>query len=273
LSMSSSSSSSSSPSASTKGQIKGKNWFPLESSPELLNKYISTLGVSLSQCSFHDVYGVDDDLLSMVPSPVFAVLLLFPHSESQIEFSKKEQNLLEIAQNQQKEKGIRIEIDEENKSQNEIKNSIFHIKQSIGNACGTIGILHSILNNVEDLSLDQHKFLYQFYQKGKNKNFIERGQLLEDSDDIEESHQAVAAEGKSDINHEINENLHFICFTHKLGFLWELDGMKTQPICHGPCDKDNVLTNSIRIIKEFMVRDPEDVRFNITALGPGIDED
>lgn len=45
-----------------------------------------------------------------------------------------------------------------------------------------------------------------------------------------------------------------------------LDGRKPYPINHGASSKDTLLEDACRVVKEFMARDPEEVRFTIVAL-------
>jgi ubiquitin carboxyl-terminal hydrolase L3 len=49
-------------------------WPPLESDPEIFNEYMTKLGMS-EQFGFGELYGFDDEMLAMVPQPVYAVIL------------------------------------------------------------------------------------------------------------------------------------------------------------------------------------------------------
>merc|ERR1711964_754241 len=100
------------------------SWIPLESNPTIITEYSQKLGLEPG-VKFSDIYGTDDDLLSMIPDPCHAFILLFPITPKYIDFSKKEAETLE----------------------SEYPDSIFFMEQQVGNACGTIGVIHALANN------------------------------------------------------------------------------------------------------------------------------
>jgi ubiquitin carboxyl-terminal hydrolase L3 len=102
---------------------------PLESDPSLLTEYAQTLGLAPS-LAFHDVYSISDpDLLSFVPRPVHALLLVFP-------VTKVYENY-RIAQDSGRELYM---------GQDHPDGEILWFRQTIGNACGTMGVIHALFN-------------------------------------------------------------------------------------------------------------------------------
>jgi ubiquitin carboxyl-terminal hydrolase L3 len=85
-----------------------------------------------------DVYGLDVDMLAMVPRPVLAVLLLFPINDQFEDFCKQQTE----------------EITEKGQT---VSDKVFYVKQNISNSCGTIALIHSIANNS-----DQYDYKYKF---------------------------------------------------------------------------------------------------------------
>lgn len=95
-----------------------------------MNSLLHKLGLSTS-LGFQDVFSIDDaDLLAFVPRPAYALLLIFPVSETYEKFRRQED----------KNKG-----DYDGAGAGE---PVVWYKQTIGNACGLIGLLHGVSNGV-----------------------------------------------------------------------------------------------------------------------------
>ncbi|XP_068626769.1 ubiquitin carboxyl-terminal hydrolase isozyme L3 [Battus philenor] len=219
---------------------------PLESNPEVMNKFLQKLGVP-DKWNIVDVMGLEPEMLSWVPRPVLSVMLLFPVSNAYEEYKQKEEN--EILSKGQ-----------------EVTNNIFYMKQNISNACGTVALVHSIANNIDKISLsDGH--LKKFLEEAKGLDASARGTLLEKSEGIINAHKELAREGQTNTpSAEDPVNHHFITFVHVDGALYELDGRKAFPINHGPTSPDSLLEDAAAICKQFIARDPNEVRFTVVAL-------
>lgn len=141
------------------------------------------------------------------------------------------------------------------------------MKQTVHNACGTVALVHSLLNNLDAINLNDG-VLKSYYEKAKNLTPEERGKLLEADEAFTTSHQELAQEGQTaaDPNEEVNH--HFISLVNKNGILYELDGRKSFPIEHGSTSADSLLKDAANVCKEFMARDPTEIRFTILALVP-----
>lgn len=102
----------------------------MEANPTVFNTLSSSLTLS-KKLTFHDVYSLDDtDLLSFIPRPALALILIFPASSHEFEdwFKKDEENRHEFV----------------NPNDGNCPSDIIWFKQTIGNACGLYGILHAL---------------------------------------------------------------------------------------------------------------------------------
>ncbi|KAJ3314905.1 Ubiquitin carboxyl-terminal hydrolase isozyme L3 [Boothiomyces sp. JEL0838] len=203
-------------------------WIPLEANPEVLNKYIKQLGVN-STLEFQDVWSLDPEMLMMIPKPVGALLLLFP-----------------ITENFKKER--RIKLDSIEKDSQYISPKLYYMKQTIGNACGTIGLIHTLANTLEYSDIGNGAFA-SLYQKSINASPSDRAKILEESKELAQIHETNSLAGQTEAPPAEDEvNLHFVAFVEKEGYLYEMDGDPGIPICHGKTL--DFLADAARIIQE-----------------------
>ncbi|KAJ3505176.1 hypothetical protein NLJ89_g7552 [Agrocybe chaxingu] len=247
-------------------------WIPLESNPEVFNFWAEKAGLVTSQAHFVDVYGLDEDLLSMVPEPVKAVVLLFP-IDAEGDAKRKEED-------------ERIARD----GQPKIDSTVFWVKQTIGNACGTIGIIHALANS--DVTLTPTGPLQKFIIECQNKTPNERAHLLATTPLFANIHSESASSGQSAAVAETD--LHFTCFVaapdsdirkaaegvelkpedkeDKVSSgmrLIELDGRRAGPVDHGEC-KD-LLKDAANLVKARYLSGTASVYFSLIALTGGAD--
>ncbi|KAI0343185.1 peptidase C12 ubiquitin carboxyl-terminal hydrolase 1 [Trametopsis cervina] len=237
-------------------------WVPLESNPDVMNSWSSKAGLVTSQDQFTDVYGFDPELLAMVPQPVKAVVLLFPIGE---EYEKK-----------RKEEDAKIAKE----GQFPLDPTILWIKQTIGNACGTMGLIHALANS--NVTFEPESPLSKFIELCMDKTPEERAKLLETTPLFADIHAEAAAGGQTaapSANDRVD--LHFTCFVqapspparedgieadeehHRL---IELDGRRGGPVDRGVCK--NLLEDAARFIKETYIPLSTSLEFSMLALAP-----
>ncbi|PIK34742.1 hypothetical protein BSL78_28438 [Apostichopus japonicus] len=220
-------------------------WIPLESNPEVMTKYMYKLGMSKAWM-FTDVFGLDPDLLAMLPQPVVALILLFPETEN--------------IKKADRERLIAIERDGQTVSPN-----VYFLKQTIGNACGTVGLLHAVLNVQDQVNLESP--LKEFAEKTKALSPDERATYMESDKSLSVAHEESAQEGQTEApSAEDHVNNHFIALINKDGCIYEMDGRKEFPINHGATTADTFLNDAAKVCQEFMKHDPNEVRFTVVAL-------
>ena len=240
-----------------------------------MSTLLHKLGLSKA-LQFHDVFSIDDpDLLAFVPRPALALLLVFPVSETYEKFRE-----------------------EEDRNRNEYQGygdgeEVIWYKQTIGNACGLIGLLHGVSNgaardfigmrlpwNARANKTGHQSDLSDLLQRAIPLKPTERADLLVESQTLENAHAAAAATGDTSAPEaEVSVDLHFVCFVKSANnHLWELDGGRKGPIDRGQLTaEDDVLSQDALDagVRSFLKREEQagggDLRFSLLALSPGID--
>ncbi|KAF3448274.1 hypothetical protein FNV43_RR08987 [Rhamnella rubrinervis] len=218
-----------------------KRWLPLEANPDVMNQFLWGLGLKEDEAECYDVYGLDEELLEMVPKPVLAVLFLYP-----ITSQSEEERMLQA--NEKKEP----------------HESVYFMKQTVGNACGTIGLLHAIGNITSEIKLVEGSFLDRFFKSTASMDPMERATFLEKDTEMEVAHSVAATAGDTEASD--NVETHFICFACVEGVLYELDGRKTGPISHGASSPSSLLQDAAKVIKGTIQKNPESLNFNVIAI-------
>ncbi|XP_066322217.1 ubiquitin carboxyl-terminal hydrolase 3-like isoform X1 [Miscanthus floridulus] len=225
----------------------GKRWIPLEANPDVMNQFIWGLGVPEGDVQFCDVYGLDDELLAMVPQPVLAVLFLYP--------------LTSLDEEEKEESSASTTSTAGGK---ELSKKVYFTKQTVGNACGTVGVIHAIGNATSQIKLVEGSYFEKFYKQTADMDPVQRATFLEEDDEMEDAHSVAASAGDTDANVDVNE--HFVCFSCVDGELYELDGRKSQPTSHGPSSPETLLQDAAKVIKARIAENPNSMNFNVMAL-------
>ncbi|KAL8064636.1 hypothetical protein ABFX02_01G103900 [Erythranthe guttata] len=218
-----------------------KRWLPLEANPDVMNQFLWGLGVAPGEAECFDVYGLDDELLEMVPKPVLAVLFLYPLTKQ----SEEE----------------RIEQDSAIK---DLSSEVYFMKQTVGNACGTIGLLHAVGNITSEINLVDGSYLDNFFKSTAKMNPSERATFLENDREMEVAHSVAATAGETEASD--NVDTHFICFSCANGQLYELDGRRAGPISHGASSISTLLKDAAKVIQKIIQKNPDSINFNVIAI-------
>ncbi|TCD67604.1 ubiquitinyl hydrolase 1 [Steccherinum ochraceum] len=232
----------------------GIKWIPIEGNPDVMNQWAKKAGLDTSLFSFTDVYGLEPDLLAMVPRPVKAIILLSPWQPELR--GPRDQEDLHI----------------QHHGQYPIDPSVIWIKQTIGNACGTMGVLHALLNS--HIPFGHDTWLYQLANECKGKDGYERAKILESSNTLAEIHHEAATGGQS-ITPQLEDKVEFgyTCFVEapdpsapgngKTRII-ELDGGRNGPVDKGDCR--SFLEDVTSIIQEKFIKLTENAGFSVIAL-------
>jgi ubiquitin carboxyl-terminal hydrolase L3 len=110
--------------------------------------------------------------------------------------------------------------------------------------------------------------LKAFYESAKGLSAEERGMLLVEDQNITEIHQDVAEGQTEEPSAAAEENtiFHYVALTRVGDELYELDGIKNYPICHGKTSDESFLADAANVCKTFIERDEDELRFTVMAI-------
>ncbi|MCJ1472319.1 ubiquitinyl hydrolase 1 [Lambiella insularis] len=239
-----------------------KRFVPLENNPEVMSSLLHQLGMSKS-IGFHDVYSIDDpELLAFVPRPAYALLLVFPVNERYEKFRSSEDS----GKPEYKGSGPEEEV--------------MWFKQTIGNACGLIALLHGASNGPVKKFIEPGSDLEHLLQEAIPLKPIPRADLLYESRALESAHQSAAQKGDTVApSADDHIELHYVCFVKSAdNNLWEMDGRRIGPLKRGQLgpEEDVLSEKALELgVKSFLRREQEagggELRFSLVALGQSFD--
>ena len=130
----------------------------------MLNTFLLRMGVQGVQ--FEDVWGLDSELLQMIPRPCWALCLLYPCAK--VNKARRE-----------------VFADDSRYEVNPL--DVFYLKQhdKAGNACGTIALIHSVANTPAATFSDE-SVLGNFISENRGKASDILGDALCDAQNIQE---------------------------------------------------------------------------------------
>ncbi|PQE16335.1 Ubiquitin carboxyl-terminal hydrolase isozyme L3 protein [Rutstroemia sp. NJR-2017a WRK4] len=238
----------------------GKKTFTvLENNPEVMNALAKKLGLS-RDLAFYDVYSLTDPgLLSMIPRPVHALLVILPLTPSWNASRLAEDTPLSAYEGSGRDEPV------------------IWFKQTIGHACGSIGLLHCLINGPTKEFILPNTTLSRLREQALPLKMEDRAQMLYDDKEFEDAHQSVAEMGDTaapSASEGDRLGQHFVAFVKgDDGHLWELEGSRKGPLDRGLLADDEDVLSENAIAKGIggVIRMEEeagggDLRFSCIAL-------
>ncbi|ELP87611.1 ubiquitin carboxyl-terminal hydrolase, putative [Entamoeba invadens IP1] len=211
---------------STQGTPQHETWNMLVGDPEVFNNILSDIGVG--NVEVNQVYCLEDDL---VQNSVFGFLVCLPNKVTKTTYLAPE-----------------VALDPQP----------IHIKQTIGNACGGVALLHCLVNNplVQYFDDSTYRKINDICEKKKSyeeraecvkflkESFEKYAESSSSSDDSPREKKADAPKKEKVVNHFEG----IINFNNKV---WILDGRKhlPVPVCEIP-EGQNFKTVALKFLQK-----------------------
>lgn len=227
-----------------------------------MNALKKRLGLS-DELEFYDVWSLDEpEMMAHIPRPAFALLVIIPLTKVWAEERKTE------------------DADKDDYAGVGEKEPVLWFKQTIGNACGSIGLLHLVVNGPARNFILPGSELEKLRREAIPLKLKDRARMLSDSKPFEDAHAEVSILGDTKAPESSIEGHHtghhFVSFVKADdGDLWELEGSRKGPINRGSLAEDeDVLSPKAlelglkRVITLVQDAGIDDLRFSCTVLAP-----
>ncbi|TDL16672.1 hypothetical protein BD410DRAFT_901862 [Rickenella mellea] len=187
---------------------ESSGWHLTESDPGVFSELLKTLGVPLL---VDDLYSLDPEALQTL-KPIHAFIFLF--------------------------KWVSSTSDERGGASGTYDDAFpgFFAHQVVNNACATLAVLNALLN-IPSLTMGPQLQDLQAFTNGMDAQM--RGLAITSSDFLREAHNSLSPPSAISLDglggQKTKEDAyHFVVYLPVAGCLYELDGLKKQPVNHGP---------------------------------------
>ncbi|KAL8936445.1 MAG: hypothetical protein Q9211_004187 [Gyalolechia sp. 1 TL-2023] len=191
-----------------------------------MNELAAKLGLS-SELQFYDVYSLDEpEHLAHIPRPALALLVIIPLTPAWHRSREAE------------------DADTAPYAGAGPDEPVIWFKQTIGHACGSIGLLHSVINGPAVDFITRDSDLATLRSRAIPLDMAQRAEMLYHSEPFEIAHKSVeqAGDSRADPTGE-RDGGHFVSFVKSGGKLWELEGSRKGPLERGSlADDEDVLS-------------------------------
>ncbi|OCF37530.1 ubiquitin carboxyl-terminal hydrolase L5 [Kwoniella heveanensis BCC8398] len=232
-------------------------WSLTESDPQVFTQLLKDLGVQGLQVD--DLYSLDPETLETL-KPIHALIFLFKW----VERSSSEP-----------ESSSGVEVDP-------LDTGVWFANQVINNSCGTVAALNAVMNiphqpsEFEGETISLGSELGNLREFGAGMGSQDLGHLISSSPNIREVHNSFSKSSPFSMDpnafpeREKEDAYHFVAYLPVNGILYELDGLRRNPIMHAPVD-DSVEGGWLDVARETIEQrigtyPPGSLMFNLLAI-------